>query len=541
MKVRNAIAGVVAVAAAASLTAAAWPINKPIYVLSANDAVAITPIATTGDILTGTEIRGIPDGMGAFASNNGHGGITVLSNHEVAINDKIAMKSASTSSPWGVSITKFNYSPSIKRMDAATSFITGWNFWNYKTGAYSATPIGGEPANAQAGSFGWGISRFCSGTYTPEGTFIYNGVGFDGALYTTGEEVGDSSRGFAFDMTGTGYQLPRVGMLSIENIVPNLKKGSNTVAMIDEDGSATDSQLHMYVGKKQNTGTSVDKAGLTNGDLYVLNVPTVATDNLFRTTIAKSTPVEATFNKIEWNTDVTSFAKGARENGMTFARIEDGNWDPNNPDVYYFITTESNKDPVATKENPAEPGVSRDGGGLWRLTFKDAQNPLLGAKLELLLNGGEAPYLSKPDNLTVTKNGIIMLQEDPGNNAHVSRILAYRISDGKIATVAEFDKQYFTATGSSYMTIDEESSGIIDVTDLMATKGDKNTYFMFNAQVHTYSGVTVKDPGVKGALAPARPDLAYRGSSASNLNNVAVEGGQYYTMAVSDWNKVFSN
>lgn len=92
MKVRNAIAGVVAVAAAASLTAAAWPINKPIYVLSANDAVAITPIATTGDILTGTEIRGIPDGMGAFASNNGHGGITVLSNHEVAINDKIAMK-----------------------------------------------------------------------------------------------------------------------------------------------------------------------------------------------------------------------------------------------------------------------------------------------------------------------------------------------------------------------------------------------------------------------------------------------------------------
>jgi hypothetical protein len=75
----------------------------------------------------------------------------------------------------------------------------------------------------------------------------------------------------------------------------------------------------------------------------------------------------------------------------------------------------------------------------------------------------------------------------------------------------------------------------------LATNGDKKTYFMFNAQVHTYSGVTVKDPGVKGALAPARPDLAYRGSSASNLNNVAVEGGQYYTMAVSDWNKVFSN
>ncbi|MCX6451241.1 MAG: DUF839 domain-containing protein [Actinobacteria bacterium] len=537
---KKVVAPVAAIAVVISLTAAAWPTNKPIYVISTNDAVSINPIATTGDVITGTEVRGIPDGMGAFTSENGRG-VTLLSNHEVAINDKIALKSATTDRPWGVSITKFNYTTSLNKIDKAEDFIKTWNFWNYNTNSYTSTPIGGEPTNAAAGSFGWGISRFCSGTYTPAGTFIYNGVGYDGGLYTTGEEVGDSSRGFGFDMTGTGYQLPRVGMLSIENIIPNTKPGANTVAMVNEDGSATDSQLHMYIGKKQSTGTSVDKAGLTNGDLYVLNVPTVATDNLFRTTIAKSTPVDATFKKIEWNTDVTSFAKGARDNGMTFARIEDGNWDPKNPNVYYFITTESNKDPVATKENPTEPGISRDGGGLWRLTFKDAQNPLLGASLEMLLNGGEAPYLSKPDNLTITSNGIIMIQEDPGNNAHVARILAYRISDGKIAPVATFDSKYFTATGSQYMTIDEETSGIIDVTSLLAKEGDKNTYFMFNAQVHTYSGVTTVDSGVKGATTPARPDMVNRPtSSKTTLDNVAVEGGQYYTMAVSDWNKIFA-
>ena len=540
IKHKKVVAVAVSIAAVISLSAAAWPTNKPIYLVAANDAVAINPIATTGDILSGTVIRGIPDGMGAFASEDGRG-ITVLANHEVAINDKVALKSASKDSPWGTSITKLNYSKTLNKFDAAEPLVTSWNFWNYKTGAYVSTPIGGEPTNAAAGSFGWGISRFCSATYSPAGTFSYNGVGYDGALFTTGEEVGDSSRGFAFDMSGAGYQLPRVGMLSMENIIPSTKKGPNTVALINEDGSATDSQLHLYIGKKQNTGTNVDKAGLTNGDLYVLNVPTAATDNIFRTTIAKSTPTAATFKKIEWNTDVTSFAKGARDNGTTFARIEDGNWDPKNQNVFYFITTASNKDPVATAENPAEPGISRDGGGLWRLTFKDAQNPLEGATLEMLLNGGEAPYLSMPDNMTITDNGVVVIQEDPGNNAHVARVLAYRISDGKLATLAKFDSQYFTASGSKYMTIDEESSGVIDVTSLLAKAGDTNTYLMLNAQVHTYSGVTTVDSGVKGATTPARPDLVSKPTtSKSTLDKATVEGGQFYTMTISDWTKVFN-
>ena len=533
------VASIAAVAAVVSLTAASWPATKPIYMLSDNAAVEINPIGTTGDILTGTVIRGIPDGMGAFASENGRG-VTVLSNHEVATNDKTAMLSETKDKPWGTSVTKFNYSKSLKKFDAAEPLINSWNFWNYKTSAYSSTPIGGEPTGALAGYFGFGIQRFCSGTYTPAGTFIYDGVGYDGGLYTTGEEVTDQSRGFAVDMTGAAFQLPRVGFAAIENIMPATKKGPNTVALISEDGSATDSQLYMYLGKKQNTGTSVDKAGLTNGDLYVLNVATAASDNIFRTTIAKSTPTAATFKKIEWNTDVASFHKGARDNGTTFSRVEDGDWDPKNPNVFYFVTTESNKDPVATADNPSEPGVPRDGGALWRLTFKDAQNPLLGADLEMLLNGGESIYMSKPDNITVT-NGVVVIQEDPGGNAHVARVIAYRISDGKLATLAKFDSQYFTAAGKQYMTLDEESSGVIDVTSLLAKPGDTNTYLMLNAQVHVKGGVTKADPSVTGALAAGRPDLVNLPSASKKLrDNAAVEGGQFYTMTISDWTKVFN-
>ncbi|NDE72195.1 MAG: DUF839 domain-containing protein, partial [Actinobacteria bacterium] len=266
-----------------------------------------------------------------------------------------------------------------------------------------------------------------------------------------------------------------------------------------------------------------------NGKLYVLNVPTSANDNIFRTTIGKNKPTPVTFNEVDWNQTVTNFDKSVTAAGSEFARIEDGEWDPSNPNVYYFLTTESNKDPVASAPNPATPNVTRDGGALWRLTFKDAQNPLLGASLEMLLNGGENVYMSKPDNLTVTRNGVVMIQEDPGNNDHVSRVFAYRIKDGKIATVARFDSTYFAKGAEKLLTIDEESSGIIDVTRLVAAKGDTNTYFLFNAQVHT-TGVVA-----------ARPDIAKRitASWKSTINNVAAEGGQFYLMTVSNWESVF--
>lgn len=539
MILKKTITAIAAGVAVVSLSAASWPTDKPIYVVSKNSAVEIHPIATTGDVISGTVVRGIPDGMGALS--NGKGGFTLLSVHEVSTTDKFAALGASTEKNWGTSITKFNYSASAKSVTSAESMIKDIQYWNYKTSSYQATPVGGEPTGFTPGSFGFGISRFCSAQYTPAGAFIYNGVGYAGGLFTSGEEAGDSSRGFAFDLDGNGWQLPRMGMTSFENIMPSEKPGPNTVVMSAEDGSATDSQLYMYLGKKQSTGSSVDKAGLTNGDLFVLNVPTASSDNVFRTTYAKETPVDAEFKKIDWNTGVTEFAKGARDAGTEFARVEDGSFDPNNPNVFYFLTTESNKDPIATKENPALPGVSRDGGALWRFTFKDVQNPLLGGKLEMLLNGGEALQLSKPDNMTVTKNGVILIQEDPGNNAALARVVAYRIKDAKMAVVAQFDEKYFTTAGSKFMTQDEESSGIIDVTEFMAKTGDTKTYLAFNAQIHVKGGVTEVDKDAKATTA-ARPDLAKRSTAKKTMINTnAVEGGQYYVMTISDWNTVFAS
>jgi len=530
MKLTKPILAGTAVVTAVAFAATAFALGgKPVYVLSKNSAVDIKAIATVGDAVTGTMVRGIPDGMGAY--DNGRGGITLLSVHEVSTGNAFALKSKSSTAPWGTSITKFTVSKTTKAVTRVEEFMQKVNFYNYSTGKYQETPAGAAPAGATPGFFDWGISRFCSATYAAAGTFIHNGIGYAGGLFLSGEETGDESRGFAFDEEGTGYQLPRMGMMSFENIMPSLKPGANTVAIASEDGSATDSQLYVYAGKKQSTGTAIDKAGLTNGDLHVMNIPSAKSDNLFRTTVGKNKKVAAEFVKVNWDTTTSAFAKESREKGTTMARVEDGHWDPSNPNVFYFVTTESNKDPIATAPNPATPTVSRDGGALWRLTFKDAQNPAAGAEIEMLLNGGESVYMSKPDNITVTEDGkYIMIQEDPGNNAALARIVAYRVSDSKLAVVAQFDANKFIKGGSEFMTEDEESSGIIDATKLLAKPGDTNTYFFFNAQIHTPTG----------AIA-ARPDLAGRNAAKkAAINTATVEGGQFYVMTISNWDAVFN-
>ena len=511
-----------------STSAAYSAINTPIYVLSSHNAVQLKVLGTAGDKISGTLIKGIPDGMGAHKMDNGMLQVFSVFEHSTSA----AKARESLTSPWGASITTFTYNPRLKFFkDADNDFIKTINFWNYKESKWTSNPVGVGPADAPSGTFGWGLSRFCSANLAPAGTFSFaedgKKIGYDGALFLTGEESGDASRGFVFEMNGTGYQFPGIGMASWENLLTNPKPGKNTVVMGNEDGSATNSHVKMWVGQKQATGNAFEKAGLADGKLYVLNVPSAANDNAFRTSIGKNkkTPVE--FKEVNWNQSISDFDRSVTAAGSEFARVEDGEWDPINPNIFYFLTTESNKDAVATAPNPALPTTSRDGGALWRLTFKDAQNPLLGAELEMLLNGGESLYLSKPDNMAVTKSGVVMIQEDPGNNDALARIIAYRIKDGAMSTVAQFDPMYFTKSGVKFMTIDEESSGIIDVTDYVKGKNDKNTYFLFNAQVHTSS------------LMAARPDIVRSAAKQKELNSIALEGGQYYLMTVGDWDSIF--
>jgi len=199
--------------------------------------------------------------------------------------------------------------------------------------------------------------------------------------------------------------------------------------------------------------------------------------------------------------------------------------------------------------------------------------PELGATLDLVLNGSEAPSndatvkINKPDNITISNDGTVaFLQEDPGGNDHVARILAIRLSDRKLVSVAAFDANMFGVAGTAgnanaYMTNDEEASGIFDATKLF---GGTGSTFVFNAQVHpvtTLGGLNSSsdgtafgsDPLKATATALLRPDLRTKavevGVSVVSVDAAAygttVSGtttyGRDMTMTVSDGTKVAAN
>ena len=527
----------------------------PVYIVSANAGATISVIATSGDTISGQVLRGTPDGMGAL--KNSDGTLTLLSNHEMSLSNTTVQNTKTDKGTWGSSISKMTYDPTTKKITAMESLIKNMTYYDYKTQTWGENYTNSLPSifpavDAYGGpSGGNGLNRFCSGNLVPAGGLSYTEVtpvkttkvvkgksvttttnkstvyGYEGAVYLTGEEGGDASRAFAFDLNGNGIQIPHFGLAGWENFLTKPGTGKTTIVMGNEDNGATTSQLYMYVGTKQATGANfAEKAGFTNGKLYTVAVADIVSDNAFRAAKKIGEKVSVGFNEINPDPRFANFANQAQYSGTTFSRIEDGEWDPKNPNVYYFVTTESNKDPLATTPNLALDATKRDGGALWRLTFKDATNPFAGAEIEMLLNGTEAPLLNKPDNLAIDENGYILLQEDPGDNAQISRVVAYRISDGKLAVVAQFSDTYFKTGATALMTVDEESSGVINMNQFLKTGSDTKSYFFFNAQVHT-------------TLAAARPDLGLATADQVALNNAGVEGGQYYQLVI-DWTKVFS-
>jgi secreted PhoX family phosphatase len=524
------IAATVAVSSFALIPVASAA-EVPQYVLSSNDAAIISVLASSGDVINGKILPGVPDGMGVL--KNADGTLTILANHELSISDKNVQLGKKSTGTWGSSISKLVYNPTTNQVTSLGSLISSVQFYDYNnkvyTTDYTKSIPTGYPALDSYGSenFTNGLNRFCSANLVQAGGLIHKEgkktFGYNGAVYFTSEEGSDYSRTFAFDTNGNGFQLPKMGLGGYENALANPASGKSTVVMLNEDGDEKASQLFMYLGTKQEKGANfAEKAGLTNGQLYAISVKNARTDLKFRANYKVGEKADVGFNPLNTDpafADVQAQAQGA---GTTFSRVEDGEWDPKNPNVYYFLTTQSTKDPIASAPNPATPTVSRDGGALWRLTFKDVKNPMKGASLEMLLNGGEAPYLSKPDNLAIDESGHILIQEDPGNNAHLARVIAYRISDGKLATVAQFDKTYFATDATTPITIDEESSGMVNANAFLKKAGDSASYFFFNAQVHATTS--------KARL---------ESSPVDPLDQAAIEGGQFYLLKIADWNKIY--
>jgi hypothetical protein len=406
------------------------------FLLPVASGVLAKAILTVGDSPNtkpdGTPYRavGIPDGLGAF--DNADGTFTLLANQELGDTAGIARAHGSK----GAFVSKYVVRKSDLAVLSGEDLIKQVFNWNTGTSSYN-------PAGTRA------FARFCSADL-PAISALYDtasGLGFNGRLFFDGEESGNEGAAWAHGLDGKSYELPRLGKMSFENVIANPATGVNTL-VAGTDDTSPQGQVYFYLGTKTNAGLPIEKAGLTNGQLYGLKVTGFPAED-GAAGLPTSPFTLAPMGNVE-NTTGTALNTASNTAQVTlFQRPEDGAWDPAHPADFYFVTTASFT------------GNSR----LWRARFSDISNPLAGGTIEMLLAGNEGQKMM--DNIGLDKKGHVMIVEDVGNNAHIGRVLRYDIATDTLTTVAQHDPARFVTGAAGFLTQDEEASGIIDASDIL--------------------------------------------------------------------------
>jgi len=422
------------------------------YLINSTSGSTITSLLSAGDAIGGYKFSGIPDGTGAF--DNGDGNFTVLINHELGSTSGVARAHGAI----GAFVSKWIIRKSDLTVLSGSDLIQSVYTWNVTTSSYALATTT--------------FNRFCSADL-PATSAFYNsvtGLGTQEKIFLNGEESGAEGRAFGHIVTGTNagksYELPHLGKYSWENAVANPNTNNKTIVAGTDD--TTPGQVYMYIGTKTNTGTEIEKAGLTNGKLWGVTVTGYTTES---STVLPATNAPFTLvdlGNVSGITGATLETNSTTANVTKFLRPEDGAWNPVNKNIFYFATTNSFTAP------------SR----LWKLTFTDINNPELGGTINAILDGTEGQ--KSLDNVTVSNDGTkIFLLEDVGNQAHIGKIWVYDIATDVLSLVAEHDSTRFLTGGANFLTQDEETSGIIDVSSILGT----NT-FLFVDQAHYTTGIS---------------------------------------------------
>lgn len=435
------------------------------YVLPSDPSVFVKSLMTVGDAVNYKPhsdqpypMVGIPDGLGAFDNEEdcgdadlhgegegyGSGTFTLVMNHELSASVGVPRDHGFT----GSFISKWLIDKKTLTVLKGEDLIKTARRWDNVTSRYLPLTSG--------------FSRFCSGDLPAKSAF-YNketGNGYNGRIYLNGEEAGAEGRGFAHFLDGNSFELPALGKFSYENAVANPGTGDATIVSCTDD--STGGQVYIYSGRKSVSADSLEAAGLKGGTLAGIKVDGVAVEN------DATSFVTGSFTVVNLG-DVTGLSGAQLESasqsaGATaFNRPEDSCWDPSNTNDLYFVTT------------AGFTGKSR----LWKLSFVDASQPQLGGTASVILDGTSGPKMM--DNLTISKNGTILIQEDVGNQAYLGKIWSYSIATGTLEPIAQHDPSFFHAASGSpdFLTQDEEASGIIPMDEILG-----EGWFLFDVQAH---------------------------------------------------------
>ena len=440
--------------------------DDPAYVKTIAPGYDVMPLITTGEDvprlggrLLGDRYRfvGIPDGIAAHKLG---GMVAVYVNHEIPNN----VATAPYIKADGTSEGDLNGSlVSLLLLDPKTASVTSGRV------AFADVIAANGSVAGNAGAAAVAFGRFCSGS------IVGPALGFDRYMYITGEEGAGTA---TMDKKGGqmvaifdnhAYLLPQWGRFPHENAIVLPGTGNTTAVMLMEDGPTTpDSQLYMYVGKKDPASTNpLVKNGMVNGDLYALRSKNFLKNNEAAYHMSDGV-LDVEWVKITGADAMDETALGSASslaNAFGFIRAEDGTADPVNKGLFYFDTTGTNfKNADGTYANRI--------GRIYKLVM-DPANPLAGGKLQAVVESDREPDSRKvvnPDNLDLNAQGVLLIQEDGTADGEVemarmgrdASIWAYNTRTGGLERIVEMDQTVAVSAPEVTPFGSWETSGVFD-------------------------------------------------------------------------------
>ncbi len=417
-------------------------------------SVETVSLLTVGDSVGGYRLVGIPDGIGVWSEE---GTINLLVNHELGAADGVTRSHGAT----GAFVSRWAVDP------VSRAVLSGRDHNASPADVYAFDRTTGD---WDVGSSAW--DRFCSGDLADKSAFRFKGFGPARRIYLNGEETRPpfvSRHGRAYAHIGSGpaenqtWELPHLGQMSFENVVASpFPQLQTIVAGLDDSEVRTDpalttepSELYFYVGTKKKKGNDITRAGLTDGVLYGLRVlvdggRVPAESNSFGSAsfVGAARFEMHGFGDVSVNGLIGSDpqAQSIANDVTRFQRVEDGAWDPRPgfEQDFYFVTT----------------ATGTTNSRHFRVRFDDITQPDLGGTIEIILNGGEGQ--SMLDNMTVDPLGRVVLVEDPGGASRLAKVWMYDLTNKNFVEVAAHNAAFFSSGGSSFLTTNEEASGVIE-------------------------------------------------------------------------------
>ncbi|MDP2071013.1 alkaline phosphatase PhoX [Methylotenera sp.] len=398
------------------------------YIQPATVGWEVRPIITVGEsAANGYRMVGVPDGLGAH--DNDDGSFTLLMNHEIAADKGV-----------------------IRAHGQKGAFVSRWVIDAETLAVRSGADLVQNTVPA-----GLAFNRLCSADLAPQSAFFNaaSGKGYAERLFLNGEEDKAGGQAFAHALNGTSYALPDLGRIAWENVLANAHTGDTTLVIGMDD--IHDGLVLTYVGEKRAQGNPVEQAGLVGGRLYAIKAEGARFDLVELGDAAKLDGKALR-------------AQAAKLGAKLFARPEDGAWNTQNANIFYFTTTD------------------KVGGNtqLHRLQFDDVKQPTLGGRIEVVLNGRDIGA-EMFDNLTVDDAGNVLIQEDPGKDARLAAIWQFDPVRKTALKLFESRPALFLSGQAQFMTEDEEHSGIVEITPMLkkASWFDVNRrYYLGTTQSH---------------------------------------------------------